>query len=94
MTANLMWQLREWLTIDDAAEALSESVGGQRFTAADILSLALDGHLKLSVNLQETRAACFEQDKEDGPTRRARINGLWELQLSDQVVGRSNMNTI
>lgn len=41
-------KLKEWLTIEEAAKGLSISVG-EDVTEADILRLALDGHLTLSV---------------------------------------------
>lgn len=41
--------LKEWLTIADAARHLS-IVFGEEVTEADVLRLGLDGHLRLSVN--------------------------------------------
>lgn len=41
-------KLKEWLTVDDAARRLSITAG-ESVTEADILRLALDGHLTLSV---------------------------------------------
>lgn len=41
-------KLKKWLTVEDAAKRLSISVG-EDVTEADILRLALDGHLTLSV---------------------------------------------
>ncbi len=41
-------KLKEWLTVKDTAKRLSISVG-EDVTEADILRLALDGHLTLSV---------------------------------------------
>ena len=43
-------KLKEWLTTDEAAKRLSISAG-EEVTEADILRLALDGHLTLSVYL-------------------------------------------
>lgn len=44
-----LFNLKQWLTIEDAAEHLS-TVCGEEVTEADVLRLALDGHLTLSVN--------------------------------------------
>ena len=43
-----LFKLREWLTFGDAAQHLS-IIFGEDVKVADILQLALDGHLKLSV---------------------------------------------
>lgn len=45
-----LFHLKEWVSIADAAQYLSISLG-ESVTAADILRLALDGHLRLSVYL-------------------------------------------
>lgn len=44
-----LFNLKEWLTVADAARHLS-IVFGEEVTEADVLRLALDGHLTLSVN--------------------------------------------
>lgn len=44
-----LFKLKEWLTVPDTAKHLS-IVFGEEVTEADVLRLALDGHLKLSVN--------------------------------------------
>jgi len=44
-----LFNLKAWLTVVDAARHLS-IVFGEEVTEADVLQLALDGHLKLSVN--------------------------------------------
>ena len=44
-----LFKLREWLTVSEAARHLS-IMFGEEVNEADILRLALDGHLKLSVN--------------------------------------------
>ena len=44
-----LFKLKEWVTVPDAAKNLS-IVFGEDVTEADVLRLALDGHLKLSVN--------------------------------------------
>jgi len=44
-----LFNLKEWLTVADAARHLA-IVFGEEVTEADVLRLALDGHLKLSVD--------------------------------------------
>lgn len=44
-----LFKLKQWLTLEDAAKRLSTTLGEQ-VTVADILQLALDGRLRLSVN--------------------------------------------
>lgn len=63
-----LFKLKEWLTIQDAARYLS-NIFGEEVNEADILRLALDGHLKLSVNfVNHTQGKCgkvvpFSQSK-------------------------------
>jgi hypothetical protein len=52
-------KLREWLTVDEAAQALSP-IFERRLTEAEVLRLALDGYLKLSVILPSTLADCWD----------------------------------
>ena len=44
-----LFKLKEWLTLEDAANHIS-TVLGEPVTLADIYRLSLDGHLKLSAN--------------------------------------------
>ena len=67
------WKLREWLTISEAARYLSSVIGERPQSAqgvgeADVLRLALDGHLKLSVSLPTGTKGCVSME---------RIEGLW-----------------
>jgi len=50
MTARTLRRLREWLTLKEAADELSEDLG-ERVSIADVLRLAIDGHLRLSLYL-------------------------------------------
>lgn len=50
MSKSKLFKLKEWITVPEAAPHLSTSIG-EIVSEADILRLALDGHLKLS--------ACF-----------------------------------
>ncbi len=53
-----IFKLKEWLTLPDAAKHLT-GVCNEEITEADVLRLALDGHLKLSVNfINHTKAKC------------------------------------
>lgn len=47
---NLLLNFKEWLTLPEAADHLS-TIFAQKISEADVLRLALDGHLRLSVNL-------------------------------------------
>ena len=44
-------KLKEWLTLEEAAEHLSSVVVGEPVSVADILQLSLDGRLRLSIRL-------------------------------------------
>ena len=44
-----LFNLKEWLTVEEAANRLS-TVFKEDVSDADVLRLALDGHIKLSVN--------------------------------------------
>ena len=48
-----LFKLKEWFTLDETARHLSVNFG-EEVTKADVLRLALDGHLVLSVDLQST----------------------------------------
>lgn len=53
-----LFNLKKWLTVGDAARHLS-IVFGEEVSEADVLRLALDGHLKLSVNfVNKAKAKC------------------------------------
>jgi len=52
-----LFNLKEWLTVADAARHLS-IVFGEEVTEADVLRFALDGHLRLSVNFVNGTHAC------------------------------------
>lgn len=53
-----LFKLKEWLTVPDAAKHLSIAFG-EEVSEADVLRLALDGHLKLSVNfVNHAQARC------------------------------------
>lgn len=49
-------KLKKWLTVDDAAQHLSIVIG-EKISAADLLQLALDGKIKLSICLMHKARA-------------------------------------
>ena len=50
-----LFDLKEWLTLEDTAKHLT-ILFGEEVKVSDVLRLALDGHLQLSVNfLEDTR---------------------------------------
>ncbi len=78
-----LWKLREWLTIHEAARYLSSAIG-QKVGDADVLRLALDGKLPLSLNLPARTEGWFHPDGAEAttrPTSRTAIEGLWDLSL-------------
>lgn len=53
-----LFKLKEWLSVADAAQHLTIAFG-EEVTEADVLRLALDGHLQLSVNfVNHAKARC------------------------------------
>ncbi|MGV8863811.1 MAG: hypothetical protein ACOH2T_21915 [Pseudomonas sp.] len=82
--------LKEWLTLDEAAARFS-STAKETFTQADILRLALDNHIQMSVFIDDKVIAReMEFDTEvvdgekclmlgDGASEAIRINGVWDL---------------
>ena len=65
--------LKEWLTIPDAAQHLS-IMFSEEVKEADVLRLALDGHLRLSVNfVNQAYGKCGKlisfEDKENLPPK-------------------------
>ncbi|MDR7192696.1 hypothetical protein [Luteimonas terrae] len=49
-------KLRSWMTVEDVAESLT-ALAGEPVKVADILALALDGHVVLSVNIVNGQSA-------------------------------------
>lgn len=82
--------LKEWLTLDEAAARLSITAG-EDVSEADILRLAIDNHLQLSVYMDDTipgRKMEFEVEEVDGlkclmlgdgALEPCQITGLWDL---------------
>src|SRR5687767_1605667 len=85
-SASPLLALRDWFTVDEAALRLSELLRLESgMTGADVLRLALDGHLALSVNMSEVDALGFEHFASSHPTIRKRISGVWDLPLVDEA---------
>jgi hypothetical protein len=81
MTASALLKLREWLSLEEAADELSTRLGDLA-KPADVLRLALDDHLKLSVILPPgTEAMSVANDGEEEPTVRRPVDGLWDLPM-------------
>src|SRR5687767_11255173 len=78
MTQNLLLKLRPWLTVSQAAQQPAAIIG-EPLTEADVLGLALDGNLTLSVNLLEETSADWEDAA--GLTQVEPISGLWDLPM-------------
>lgn len=51
-----LFKLKEWLTVPDAAKHLTV-VFGEEVTEVDVLQLALEGHLKLSIFIEDISIA-------------------------------------
>lgn len=85
-----MLMLKEWLTLDDAAERFSR-VAQETVTQADILRLALDDHIQMSVFIDDkviAREMAFETEVIDGQKslllgeggkEAIRVDGVWDL---------------
>lgn len=63
---NLLFQFKEWLTLPEATSHLS-TIFSQPISEADVLRLALDGHMRLSVSL--VNGAQARRGKVVGPDR-------------------------
>ncbi|OKY74018.1 MAG: hypothetical protein BM485_15470 [Desulfobulbaceae bacterium DB1] len=85
-----LFKLREWLTVSEAARHLS-SVFCEDVTEADVLRLALDGHLKLSVNfVNPTYGKCGKlissEDKENLPAHFLSLFDGFSEEKKDELI--------
>ena len=71
-------KLKEWLSVEDAARHLS-IMFGEQVTEADILQLALDGRLTLSLNFVNDVYARAGSIKEASDLKYMISNGLLEI---------------
>ncbi|WP_024697751.1 hypothetical protein [Pseudomonas avellanae] len=81
---------KEWLTLDEAAERFSR-VAKEAITQADILRLALDNHIQMSVFIDDhviAREMAFETEMIEGHScmtlgkgeaKAIRTDGVWDL---------------
>lgn len=87
MSAEVLRQLRDRLTLEEAAEHLSKLLD-EKVTAADVLRLALDGDLRLALYLPvKVIAQChLTSDTSLDPTARGReIQGLCDLPMEGRA---------
>ena len=83
MSPDTLRKLREWLTLKEAASELATALS-EDVDASDVLRLALDGLLKLSINLPaKTTAHCRKlgDDAPDAPWTRRTIDGVWDVPM-------------
>ena len=84
MSANTIRKLQDWLTIDEAARELSEIVS-DGVAPADVLRLAIDGHLRLSLYLPvkvTVRCQRIADNSLDPPEISRAIEGLCDVPMS------------
>jgi hypothetical protein len=77
-------RLREWLTVDEAAGELSHAFS-HKVSAADVLRLAIDGQLTLSLYLPaKIRARCRPKEGEGigAPPKYKNIEGLCDVPMT------------
>lgn len=90
-----LWRLKKWLTVPEAARHLS-IIFGEEVGKADVLRLALDGNLKLSVNFVNYADARIGQAIPIGQARmwvcsysgddsKGPLNYLAEVYLTDEL---------
>ena len=83
MTSGLL-KLRKWLALPEAADYLSSTIR-HNVEEGDIVRLALDGELQLSVNLLEPMAAIQDSEGAKLSEHRENIEGVWDLLLKGPV---------
>ena len=83
MTSDL-WKLRAWLTLKEAADYLSSKTGFD-FDKSNILRLALDDKLQLSVNLPKPIEAIQYREGAELEEHRTQIEGMWDLLVQGRV---------
>lgn len=86
-----LFKLKNWLTLEGAATHLS-AVLEEPVTVADILQLALDGHMALSVNFVNIARAQMGKIKPYSEAMQFSLpSDAWMGALSNEVVNRSKM---
>ncbi len=80
---NKLHKLREWLTVSEAARHLAD-VMHEPVTEADVLRLALDGHLALSVNFPTEVSAKRGKGSAKLQEKEHRIRGVWDFPMTGE----------
>ena len=83
MTSDL-WKLRAWLTLKEAADYLSSKTGLD-VDESNILRLALDGKLQLSLNFLKPIEAIQYREGAELEEHRTQIEGMWDLLVQGRV---------
>ena len=83
MTSDL-WKLRAWLTLKEAADCLSSKTGDD-VDESNILRLALDGKLQLSLNFLKPIEAIQYREGAELEEHRTQIEGMWDLLVQGPV---------
>ena len=83
MTSDL-WKLRAWLTLKEAAEYLSSKTGLD-VDEGDILRLALDGKLQLSLNFLKPIEAIQDCEGAELEEHEKNVEGVWDLLVQGPV---------
>ncbi len=83
MTSDL-WKLRAWLTLKEAADYLSSKTGLD-VDESNILRLALDGKLQLSLNFLKPIEAIQYREGAELEEHRTQIEGIWDLLVQGPV---------
>jgi hypothetical protein len=87
VTASILRGLREWLALDEVAIELSAKLG-EHVAVHDVLRLALDGHLRLSVYLPTRITATCQRLDDDSlnPEQDARaVQGLCDVPIKGRA---------
>ena len=83
MTSDL-WELRAWLTLKEAADYLSSKTGLD-VDESNILRLALDGKLQLSLKFLKPIEAIQYREGAELEEHRTQIEGMWDLLVQGPV---------
>ena len=83
MTSDL-WKLRAWLTLKEAADYLYSKTGLD-VDESNILRLALDGKLQLSLNFLKPIEAIQYREGAELEEHRTQIEGIWDLLVQGPV---------
>jgi hypothetical protein len=85
-----LFKLKEWLTVPDAAKYLS-TIFGEEVSEADVLRLALDRHLKLSVNFVNHADAIRGNNFLPFKEWEENLRSAWSWENLKTIIGYKNM---